>query len=231
MTLKQDDNEKIDTFEIEDVEVPDAELENQYQQDDFDQEEEEVYETFEQEENKGKVSKAGSFIFDLVIYAIIIFVCIYIIPNYVMQRTIVDGSSMENTLLNGENLMVEKISYRLDMLDRFDIIVFYPYGRDMEEYYVKRIIGLPGETVQIVGSDILINGEVLEEHYGKDPITYAGIAYEPIVLGEDEYFVMGDNREISKDSRYPDVGTVSKENIGGRAIVRIWPLNKIGFIN
>lgn len=175
--------------------------------------------------------KIKSLLYDLIFYVVMIFVCIYIIPNYVMQRTIVDGSSMANTLHNGEHLMVEKISYRFGMLDRFDIIVFYPYGRDHEEYYVKRVIGLPGETVQIIGSEIYINGEVLEEHYGKDPITYAGMAYEPIVLEDDEYFVMGDNREISKDSRYPDVGKVSKENIGGRAFLRIWPLNSFGTID
>jgi len=128
--------------------------------------------------------------------------------------------------------MVEKISYRLDALKRFDIIVFYPYGREnKEEYFVKRLIGLPGETIQIKGEDIFINGKVLEENYGKDPITNAGIAKDPITLGEEEYFVLGDNREISLDSRYEEVGVLSKKNIGGKAILRIWPLNKFGLLN
>jgi signal peptidase I len=138
---------------------------------------------------------------------------------------------MENTLHDGEQLYVEKLSYRFDALKRFDIIVFYPYGRENEEYYVKRIIGLPGETVQIIGSDIYINGEVLEEHYGKDPIEDPGRAAEPIQLGGDEYFVLGDNRDISKDSRTEEVGNVKKENIGGRAIFRIKPLSKFGPID
>jgi signal peptidase I len=116
-------------------------------------------------------------------------------------------------------------------LDRFDIIVFYPYGRENEEYYVKRIIGLPGETVQIIGSDVYINGEVLEEHYGKDPIEDPGRAIEPITLGDDEFFVMGDNRSISKDSRTEEVGNVKKENIGGRAVFRIKPLSRFGTID
>lgn len=181
-------------------------------------------------------SKVKSLLYDLIFYVVLIIVCVYILPNYVLQRTIVDGSSMENSLFNGDNLYVEKLSYRFDALDRFDIIVFYPFGRDSigdedAEYYVKRIIGMPGETIQIIGSDIYINGEILEEDYGKDPIDDPGRAAEPITLGEDEYFVMGDNRTISRDSRDYSVGNVSKENIGGRAFFRISPLNRIGTID
>lgn len=168
------------------------------------------------------------FFVELGIYIILLFTCMNIVPKYVIQRTIVDGPSMKNTLQDGDNLLVEKLSIRFGGLDRFDVIVFYPYGKDHEDYYIKRIIGMPGETIQIIGSDIYINGEILEEDYGKNPITYAGIAAEPIVLGEDEYFVMGDNRKISKDSRYEEVGVVKGENIGGRAVLRIWPLNEFG---
>lgn len=178
-----------------------------------------------------KNSNIKGIIYDLIFYAVLIFVCIYIIPNFVLQRTIVDGSSMENTLHNGDHLYVEKLSYRFDALNRFDIIVFYPYGRDNNEYYVKRIIGLPGETVQIIGSDIYINGEILKEDYGNEPIENPGRAAEPIVLGEDEYFVLGDNRNISKDSRSEEVGNVLKENIGGRAFFRIKPFDEFGTID
>ena len=177
-----------------------------------------------------KKSNTKGILYDLIFYAVLIFVCIYILPNFVLQRTIVDGSSMENTLHNNEQLFVEKLSYRFDALDRFDIIVFYPYGREMDDYYVKRIIGLPGETVQIIGSDIYINGEILEEDYGKDPIENPGRAAEPITLGEDEFFVLGDNRNVSKDSRYDVVGNVHKEDIGGRVILRVLPLKKFGLV-
>jgi signal peptidase I len=176
-------------------------------------------------------NKLKSIITDVILYALIVYACIYLIPTYVMQRTIVDGPSMENSLHNGEHLLVEKVSYHFDALDRFDVIVFYPYGREVGEYYVKRVIGLPGETVQIKGSDIYINGEILEEDYGKDPIDYAGWVDEPVTIGEDEYFVLGDNREVSLDSRYEEVGLITKDNIGGKAVLRIWPFNKFGFVN
>lgn len=192
---------------------------------------EEPYNFFEEKRLPNKKSSIKILLFDLVFYAFLIFVCIYILPNYVIQRTIVDGSSMENTLMNGEHLYVEKISYHFNQLDRFDIIVFYPYGRENKDYYVKRIIGMPGETVQIIGSDIYINGKVLKEHYGKDPIDDPGRAAEPIKLGNDEYFVMGDNRNISKDSRDPSVGNVKKSNIGGKVFFRISPLKRLGPID
>ena len=187
-----------------------------------------VEQTYNEPEKK---SPLKSFLFDLLFYAILIFVSLYIVPNFVLQRTIVDGESMENTLSDGDHLFVEKISYRIDMLNRYDIIVFYPYGRDNEEYYVKRIIGLPGETLQIINSKIYIDGEVLEENYGKNPILDPGRAAEPIVLGDDEYFVMGDNRNISKDSRYSVVGNVQRKNIGGKAFFRISPLKEFGTID
>lgn len=180
---------------------------------------------------KKTTDSAKGFIFDLIFYTVLIFVCVYVLPNFVIQRTIVDGSSMANTLMDGEHLYVEKLSYRFDALDRFDIIVFYPFGRENEEYYVKRIIGLPGEKVQIIGSDIYINGLILKEDFGNEKIREAGRAGEPIILGDDEYFVMGDNRNISKDSRSVEVGNVKKENIGGRVVLRIKPLSRFGTVD
>ncbi len=190
-----------------------------------------ISETFESNKGVKKQNRLRRFLLDLIFYAVIIFSCVYIIPNFVLQRTIVEGKSMENTLSDGDHLYVEKITYRLGLLKRFDIIVFYPYGRDHEDYYVKRIIGLPGETVQIIDGKIYINGEVLEESYGKEPILDPGRAVQPITLADDEYFVLGDNRNISKDSRYPNVGNVKKENIGGKAFFRVSPLKKFGPID
>ena len=146
------------------------------------------------------------------------------------QRTEVSGSSMETTLSDHDNLIVDKITYRFSDPKRFDIIVF-PYQYEEDTYYIKRIIGMPGETVQIDGDgNIYINDELLEESYGMEAIESPGRAYEPITLEEDEYFVMGDNRNNSSDSREPSVGNIRRSNIIGRAWIRIWPLNKFGIL-
>ena len=97
-------------------------------------------------------------------------------------------------------------------------------------YYVKRIIGLPGETVQIADGLIYIDGEVLQESYGREVIQDPGLAAEPITLGEDEYFVLGDNRNQSSDSRDPSVGLIHRDEIVGRAWLRIWPLDSFGIL-
>lgn len=182
----------------------------------------------EEEVQEPKKHKRNSIIRELIIDLFIVAVCVMVIPRYVVQRTIVSGSSMEDTLLDGDNLLVDKFSYLIGSPDRFDVVVFYPYGQKDGEYFVKRVIGLPGETIQIIGDTIYINGEVLEESFGKDPITVQGIAEEPLTLGEDEYFLMGDNREVSYDSRYEEVGPVHENLIVGRALIRIWPLNSFG---
>jgi len=173
----------------------------------------------------------GSLLRELVIYALIIVLCITVVPRYVIQRTQVDGRSMMNTLHDEESLLVEKVSYHFKDPDRFDIVTFYPRGRDHEEYYIKRIIGLPGETIQITGNTIYINGEVLKENYGREPMESGGIAEEAITLGDDEFFVLGDNRNESIDSRDgAEVGVVKKENIDGHAIIRVYPFSKFGTI-
>ncbi len=162
------------------------------------------------------------------IYLLFVLVITYMIINYVGQRTEVQGSSMEPTLQNEDNLIVDKITYRFHDPKRFDIIVF-PFQYEEDTYYIKRIIGLPGETVQIDWEgDIYINGEVLEENYGLEVMQDPGRALEEIELGEDEYFVLGDNRNNSTDSRAEMVGNIHKKDIIGRAWVRIYPFEKFG---
>lgn len=156
----------------------------------------------------------------------------WLVITFVGQRTEVDGASMEPTLSNGDNLIVDKLSYRFRDPERFDIIVF-PFKYKEKTYYIKRIIGLPGETVQIdEQGNIYINGEILSESYGREIIRpeNVGLAAEPIVLGEDEYFVMGDNRNNSTDSRFAQVGNIKREDIIGRAWVRIWPFSGFGVL-
>lgn len=156
----------------------------------------------------------------------------WVIITFVGQRTEVSGDSMEATLDDGDNLIVDKITYRFKDPQRFDIIVF-PFRYEETTYYIKRIIGLPGETVQIDENGVIyINGEVLKENYGKEVISasHLGVAAEPVTLGEDEYFVMGDNRNNSSDSRTQIVGNIHRDEIIGRAWLRIWPLDKFGVL-
>lgn len=164
------------------------------------------------------------------IYLLTVLVITLLVVTYVGQRTKVIGSSMEPTLSDGDNLIVDKISYRFNEPQRFDVIVF-PFRYEERTYYIKRIIGLPGETVYIdEEGNIYIDGEILKESYGKEIIADQGRAYEPITLGEDEYFVMGDNRNNSSDSRDPVVGNIRRNEFIGKAWVRIWPFDKIGII-
>ena len=164
-----------------------------------------------------------------IVYIAIIIGLTWLIITFVGQRTRVCGHSMEATLHDGDNLIVDKLSYHFREPKRFEIIVF-PYRHKENTYYIKRIIGLPGETVQVKDGYVYINGEKLDENYGLEVMEDAGIAAEPIELGEDEYFVLGDNRNHSSDSRDPSVGILHIDELIGRAWIRIWPLDSIGVI-
>ena len=155
-------------------------------------------------EERSMVQETISFI----IYIGIVFLLTYLVIHYVGQRTQVSGTSMEYTLSDGDNLIVDKITYRFHKPERFDIVVF-PFKHKEDTYYIKRIIGMPGETVQIDQNGVIyIDGEELEESYGREIIQDPGEAADPIELGADEYFVLGDNRNASSDSRDPSVGKV-----------------------
>ena len=182
------------------------------------------------EENtpEGTGKRIGKEILSFVLYFVIVIAAMLLIIHYVGQRTEVSGSSMENTLSDGDNLIVDKISYRFHDPERYDIIIF-PYKYEEDTYYIKRIIGLPGEHVRIDDSgNIYINGKVLKESYGREVIQDPGIARDEITLGEDEYFVLGDNRNNSSDSRDPSVGIIQQKDIIGRAWLQIYPFDEFG---
>ncbi|MBE5939934.1 MAG: signal peptidase I [Lachnospiraceae bacterium] len=174
---------------------------------------------------------------ETLLYLGIAFLAAYLVTTYVAQRTVVDGSSMERTLTDKDNLIVDKISYKFTDIKRFDIVVF-PYDDSSrgEVFYIKRIIGLPGEIVTITDGKIYItdeNGQYeLVEDYGyySDDKKMEGYAAEKsVVLGDDEYFVLGDNRNGSSDSRM--IGPVNEKDIIGKAFFRITPFSKFGFIS
>lgn len=178
------------------------------------------------------MKKALKELFSTGLYLLVVLILTYLLVTFVGQRTEVDGASMENTLTHGDNLIVDKISYRFTDPKRFDIVVF-PFQHEENTYYIKRIIGLPGESVRIdENGKIYINGELLEENYGKEVIKpeNIGLAEEEIQLGDDEYFVMGDNRNNSLDSRTSMVGNVHRDELIGKAWLRIWPFEDFGFL-
>ena len=163
------------------------------------------------------------------LYIVLIIAFTWFVVTFVGQRTEVSGSSMETTLSDKDQLIVDKMTYRFRDPKRYDIVVF-PYQYQDNTYYIKRIIGLPGETVQILSGMVYIDGMRLDEHYGNEIMENPGIAEEPLTLGEDEYFVLGDNRNNSSDSRASDVGLIHRKDLIGRAWIRVWPLSQIGVI-
>ena len=167
--------------------------------------------------------------------ALVVMICIAaaflvssIVTNFVAHPTKVEGESMETTLTDGDTVIIQKLSYYFGTPDRYDVVIFPIYNS--KTYFIKRVIGLPGETVQIEEGKVYINGKELEDDiYGKDEyIDDPGDAGEPITLASDEYFVLGDNRNMSTDSRSSYVGVIKKRNIAGKAWRRVLPFSKSG---
>ncbi len=168
---------------------------------------------------KKKDSFLGELIRTIVPTAIITLLFLYLVG----QLAIVCGNSMNNTLYDGDVVFMEKITQRFSNLDRFDIVVFDSNLNNHQEF-IKRIIGLPGETVRIdENGNIYVDEKLIEENFGKDVMVYAGIASEGVTLKENEYFVLGDNRNNSKDSRFPDLGVVNYYQIKGRVCISLIP--------
>ena len=159
------------------------------------------------------------------ICVVIAIVIALIITNFVASHTKVEGNSMESTLENGDDIIVEKFSYLTNKPERYDIIVF----RESESVnYIKRVIALPGETIQITEGKIYINERAIFDAYGNAKMEDGGIAEKPIKLGQDEYFVLGDNRNASKDSRDKAVGVIKRDQIIGKAWLRVLPFDNFG---
>lgn len=149
-------------------------------------------------------------------YAIIIVVVI-LVRSFIVTPVRVDGDSMNNYLLDGQILVL----YKLAKIERYDIVVLHEAEDDN---IIKRVYGLPGEKIKIDHNKIYVNDEVIEDNYGLGKTSN----YDEITLGADEYFVLGDNREISKDSRI--IGPINKKNIKGQTVFRLFPFNKFGTI-
>lgn len=170
--------------------------------------------------------RATKWIVDLAV----VFTLALFLVQYIGMRYEVSGHSMEPTLEGGDVVLIDRISYRLRRPKRLDLVVFRKRD-DEDRQYLKRIIGLPGETIQIKDGRIYIDNLLLELPENLSYVNLAGLAEEPVMLGEGEYFLLGDNRDSSEDSRFENIGNVSMEQITGRVWFRPSPFERIGFLS
>lgn len=156
----------------------------------------------------------------------IIVVCIlaWMLVSFFGQRVSNAGDSMSPVLKNGDVVLINRIVYDARKPKRGEIIAFRPNGNENAHYCIKRVVGLPGETVQIKDGKIYIDGKVQKKNIYTSDLDFAGIAEKKITLGETEYFVLGDNSAGSDDSRLADIGNVKREDIGGK----VWFVTNIG---
>jgi len=173
-----------------------------------------------------------AFVFDIAKMVVISLAIIIPVRYFLIQPFYVKGPSMEPNFHEHEYLMVDEISYRFNQPKRGDVIVFR-YPKDPQEYYIKRLIGLPGETVSFKDGSVYItdiNGtrSQLDEKYLSDSVATIALTEESVTLASDEYFMMGDNRNGSKDSR--SFGAVKRSFIIGRVFFRGWPVDKVGLV-
>lgn len=145
-------------------------------------------------------------------------------------RSTVVGPSMSPQLEDGDEVLIDRFMYKFISPKAGDIIAFLPNGNTNTHYYLKRVIAVPGDTVQIKNGDVFVNGKEISEEVEAERMEDAGIAASEITLAEDEYFVLGDNRNNSEDSRFANIGNIRENYIIGRAWFVIAPRDKLGFI-
>lgn len=162
--------------------------------------------------------------------AIVIFIA-YTLVTFFGCRTTVVGNAMNDTLTNEEQILVNRFIYNVSSPKQGDVIAFLPNGNEKSHYYVRRVIACPGDTIQIKEGVVYVNGEAYQEKITVASIEDAGVASEEIKLGDDEYFVLGDNRNNSEDSRLANIGNVKKSYIIGKAWFYFKSIGNMGFIH
>ena len=171
--------------------------------------------TFYEKEKKINKSTIHEILSTLFYCGVAVFLAFVLVFSVGMKISMV-GVSMEPALYNGQEVLINRFIYKITSPKRGDVIAFLPNGNQNSHYYLKRIVGLPGESIQIIDGYVYINGErVPEDEY--DKMADYGIAENEIQLGSDEYFVLGDNRNMSEDSRSGNIGAVKKDTIAGKA--------------
>lgn len=154
----------------------------------------------------------------------------YVLVSFFGIRTNVVGQAMEQTLENDDDILVNKFAYIISKPKQGDVIVFLPNGNKKSHYYVRRVVAVPGDIVQIKDGALYVNDELYKESTDVASMEDAGIASDAVKLEKDEYFVLGDNRNNSEDSRYANIGNVKRDYIIGKAWFRFSGLGSFGTI-
>ncbi|MCL1988392.1 MAG: signal peptidase I [Firmicutes bacterium] len=158
------------------------------------------------------------------------FILFLIIRNFIFRVADVNGHSMQPTLEHGDFVLLSKIRYWFDAPQHGDIIAF-PFRGNPSEYYIKRVIGVPGDTIDFLDNQFIVNGQTEEYSFAVVDIFSGGDTDFPITVAAGEFFVLGDNRNASKDSRYTEVGLVPQNEMLGRVTFRLWPIGRIGLVS
>lgn len=176
---------------------------------------------FDLENRKEARKKLARKILITVLEVIVVVFLGYALTHYGMETFTVTGQYMSPTLENGDEILVNKMSYRIHSIKRNDVVIVEQRGSEHNYYSVERVIALPGEQIQIKDGEVYIDGELLEEKYDFPVMENGGLALEPVILDEDEYFVLCDNRNNGEDSRNANVGNILRDNIVGKAWIRL----------
>lgn len=183
------------------------------------------------DEKKEKRDNFLKELFEYVKMIAIVVVTVLIVNQFILINARIPSESMANTILAGDQIFGNRLAYLFDEPERYDIVIF-KYPDDKSQYFIKRVIGLPGETVEIIDGDVYVTTIGGEEILVEDSFLpeEANGSYGPYEVPEGAYFMLGDNRNWSKDSRFWINTYVPEEDILGKAVLRYWPLNKIGIV-
>ncbi|MBR2188646.1 MAG: signal peptidase I [Eubacterium sp.] len=183
-------------------------------------------------EEKKKEPSMGRELLGDIIMIIIVVIGVFLLEKYVLLNAKIPSESMQNTIMVGNRIFGNRLAYRDEGPDRYDIIIF-KYPDDESQYFIKRVIGLPGDEIDIHDGNVYVNGSetpLTDSFCPLQGVTDEGDLDYPLIVPDDCYFMLGDNREHSKDSRYWDQPFVRSDQILAKAVLRYWPLGKLGML-
>ena len=185
---------------------------------------------FRRRRHEFEFRKARPVLIWVVEIAAVILLALFLVWSFFFRTSMI-GNAMSDTLESSDVVLVNRLIYKISSPSRGDVVAFLPKGNEKSHYYIRRVVGIPGDTILIEDGELYVNGEVYDIPGTGDEITVAGLAEEELTLGDDEYFVIGDNPNSSEDSRHSSVGMVSKEDMEGVVWFVISPRSHIGSVS